>query len=233
MLDIAGEILDGMLATHCAEKTDPDGLGPRRPAHRDAGLLQHRPASELPDLDELGIDELREALWSRIEQQVRREGGPLLDPRSCAASSAPSCCTRSTLAWKDHLLALDHLKEGIGLRGYAQRDPLNEYKQESFELFQAMKDRIENDIVERLFRYEPVTEEQMVEQRRRQRAGRGAAHGSQLSANPSTGAGASSAPAPPPARRGRRPWSAATRSAATTPVPAARARSTRSATARR
>jgi preprotein translocase subunit SecA len=47
-------------------------------------------------------------------------------------------------AWKDHLLALDHLKEGIGLRGYGQRDPLNEYKRESFELFEAMKERIED-----------------------------------------------------------------------------------------
>ncbi len=42
--------------------------------------------------------------------------------------------------WKDHLYSLDHLKEGIGLRGYGQRDPLVEYKSESFELFQDMKD---------------------------------------------------------------------------------------------
>ena len=43
--------------------------------------------------------------------------------------------------WKDHLYSLDHLKEGIGLRGYGQRDPLVEYKKESFALFQAMKER--------------------------------------------------------------------------------------------
>ena len=42
--------------------------------------------------------------------------------------------------WKDHLLGLDHLKEGIGLRGYGQRDPLVEYKKESFQLFEAMKE---------------------------------------------------------------------------------------------
>ncbi len=71
-------------------------------------------------------------------------------------------------AWKDHLLALDHLKEGIGLRGYGQRDPLQEYKKESFELFEMMRERVENDIVQKLFRYEPVTEEQMIEQRVRQ-----------------------------------------------------------------
>ena len=45
--------------------------------------------------------------------------------------------------WKDHLYAMDHLKEGIGLRGYGQRDPLIEYKRESFEIFQAMMERRE------------------------------------------------------------------------------------------
>jgi preprotein translocase subunit SecA len=58
--------------------------------------------------------------------------------------------------WKDHLLALDHLKEGIGLRGYGQRDPLVEYKKESFELFTLMKERIEDQFVQYLFRLQPV-----------------------------------------------------------------------------
>jgi preprotein translocase subunit SecA len=49
--------------------------------------------------------------------------------------------------WKDHLYSLDHLKEGIGLRGYGQRDPLVEYKKESFALFQAMKERVDEEIV--------------------------------------------------------------------------------------
>jgi preprotein translocase subunit SecA len=53
--------------------------------------------------------------------------------------------------WKDHLYSLDHLKEGIGLRGYGQRDPLVEYKKESFGLFQDMKARIEEEIVRYLF----------------------------------------------------------------------------------
>ena len=61
--------------------------------------------------------------------------------------------------WKDHLLALDHLKEGIGLRGYGQRDPLVEYKKESFELFTIMKERIEDQIVQYLFRLQPVLRE--------------------------------------------------------------------------
>ena len=53
--------------------------------------------------------------------------------------------------WKDHLLSMDHLKEGIGLRGYGQKDPLVEYKKESFVLFQEMMDRIEDETVRYLF----------------------------------------------------------------------------------
>ncbi|HEY6929369.1 MAG TPA: preprotein translocase subunit SecA [Thermoanaerobaculia bacterium] len=65
--------------------------------------------------------------------------------------------------WKDHLLAIDHLKEGIGLRGYGQRDPLVEYKKESFELFTVMKERIEDQIVQFLYRLQPVIREESAE----------------------------------------------------------------------
>jgi len=60
--------------------------------------------------------------------------------------------------WKDHLLSMDHLKEGIGLRGYGQRDPLTEYKREAFDLFQEMVDRIKTTVVEWLFKVEVVQE---------------------------------------------------------------------------
>ncbi len=56
--------------------------------------------------------------------------------------------------WKDHLLNIDHLKEGIGLRGYGQRDPLVEYKRESFELFQDMMERIQDRVVKVLWKIE-------------------------------------------------------------------------------
>jgi preprotein translocase subunit SecA len=61
--------------------------------------------------------------------------------------------------WKDHLLEMDHLKEGIGLRGYGQRDPLIEYKKESFDMFQSMLDRIEEDAVRYVFLIQPVVEQ--------------------------------------------------------------------------
>jgi preprotein translocase subunit SecA len=54
--------------------------------------------------------------------------------------------------WKDHLLAMDHLKEGIGLRGYGQKNPLNEYKREGFDMFATMLDRIDADVVEYLYK---------------------------------------------------------------------------------
>jgi preprotein translocase subunit SecA len=60
--------------------------------------------------------------------------------------------------WKDHLLGIDHLKQGIGLVGYGQKDPLVEYKKESFELFQAMLDRIDTATIRSLFNLEVVTE---------------------------------------------------------------------------
>ncbi|MHB8881698.1 MAG: preprotein translocase subunit SecA [Thermodesulfovibrionales bacterium] len=54
--------------------------------------------------------------------------------------------------WKDHLLAMDHLKEGIGLRGYGQRDPLVEYKREAFDMFTEMSGRISTEILTRLYK---------------------------------------------------------------------------------
>jgi len=58
--------------------------------------------------------------------------------------------------WKDHLLALDHLKEGIGLRGYGQRDPKMEYKRESFELFEDLRLRMRDQVVKMLFLLQPA-----------------------------------------------------------------------------
>ena len=57
--------------------------------------------------------------------------------------------------WKDHLLSMDHLREGIGLRGYGQKDPLVEYKKESFTLFQEMQNRIQDETVKFLYFMRP------------------------------------------------------------------------------
>jgi preprotein translocase subunit SecA len=74
--------------------------------------------------------------------------------------------------WKEHLLSMDHLKEGIGLRGYGQRDPLVEYKKESFSMFEEMMDRSEDESLRFLFLLKtPEEEESMIReyQRRKRR----------------------------------------------------------------
>jgi len=63
--------------------------------------------------------------------------------------------------WKDHLLTLDHLKEGIGLRGYGQKDPLVEFKKEAFTLFEDMMNRIDTETVRFLFLMQPARPEEM------------------------------------------------------------------------
>lgn len=65
--------------------------------------------------------------------------------------------------WKDHLLNMDHLKEGVGLRGYGQKDPLVEYKKEGFTLFKLMDDQVKMDVITKLYRVQVTREEQVQE----------------------------------------------------------------------
>jgi preprotein translocase subunit SecA len=113
--------------------------------------------------------------------------------------------------WKDHLYSLDHLKEGIGLRGYGQRDPLVEYKKESYALFQDMKARIEEEIVRYLFWLRPVPNEEAMRPVVTRRATPITMNNPAVEANPafagvgrtSAAAAASARPgAPQPARTG-------------------------------
>jgi preprotein translocase subunit SecA len=103
-------------------------------------------------------DEIRETLWAAI-QEIYEAKEKLLGPETMRLHERFVMLQVVDQQWKDHLLAIDHLKEGIGLRGYGQRDPLVEYKKESFELFTLMKERIEDQIVQYLFRLQPVIRE--------------------------------------------------------------------------
>ncbi len=67
--------------------------------------------------------------------------------------------------WKDHLLNMDHLKEGIGLRGYGQKDPLVEYKKEGFELFKMMDEQVKTDVIAKLYRVRIKAENEVKEMR--------------------------------------------------------------------
>ena len=62
--------------------------------------------------------------------------------------------------WRDHLLTLEHLRSVVGFRSYAQRDPLNEYKNEAFQLFETMLDSLRQDVTQKLGQIQPMSEEQ-------------------------------------------------------------------------
>jgi preprotein translocase subunit SecA len=169
LLQKAEEILDYLIEASCPPEGDADEW---RPEDLRTGLMQYFGF----DLNTLGLDwkavsapELRERLLARVhERYVEKE--TTLGPDAMRQHERTLMLYIIDTAWKDHLLAMDHLKEGIGLRGYGQRDPLTEYKKESFTMFGMMKERIEDEIVTNLWRIDPVVREQQDEMRhRRQR----------------------------------------------------------------
>lgn len=168
LLKISHDVLDYIVETHCPERADPRDWDYSEISTDMLAFFNINVREENLDLQELGVDELRERLGAAVENKLtakeERFGAERigLDLRSVMMQIVDR-------SWKDHLLALDHLKEGIGLRGYGQRDPKNEYKRESFELFQEMKERIEDSIIKNSFRYEPPTEEQLAQMREIQR----------------------------------------------------------------
>jgi preprotein translocase subunit SecA len=99
-----------------------------------------------------GLQELVEpAVRSRYEEREQELGSELM-----RALERHEMLIVIDGQWKDHLLSIDHLKEGIGLRGYGQRDPLTEYKREAFDLFEAMVERVKAAVIERLFKVQIV-----------------------------------------------------------------------------
>jgi preprotein translocase subunit SecA len=111
------------------------------------------------DWPAVSFDGLREKILGRL-LAAYREKERLLGPDHMREFERIILLQVIDTQWKDHLLGMDYLKEGIGLRGYGQRDPLIEYKKESYDMFQAMLDRIEDDTIRYLFLIQPVTERQ-------------------------------------------------------------------------
>ncbi len=156
LITLAEELLDNTVDRFAGEEVDDE--------ERDNGALLSAVSeiygiepSELDglELDGLKVDEISDLLWKPVLQKY--EAKEALVPTEILRRVERDIMLQIVDAqWKDHLYSLDHLKEGIGLRGYGQRDPLVEYKKESFALFQAMKDRIEEEIVRYLWRLTPV-----------------------------------------------------------------------------
>jgi preprotein translocase subunit SecA len=106
----------------------------------------------------MSLDQIAETTWERLtaryDEKEAKIGAELM--RQYERHILLQIIDHS---WKDHLLAMDHLKDGIGLRAYGQKDPLVEYKRESFDMFGLMRERIENDAVRFLYLLDPMTDE--------------------------------------------------------------------------
>jgi preprotein translocase subunit SecA len=120
------------------------------------------------DPDELSPKELEDGLIE-IAHRKYDEKEQLITPDAMRFHERMLMLQVVDSHWKDHLLAMDHLKEGIGLRGYGQRNPLIEYKKESFELFEDLMNRIDEDTVRFLFLLQPVDQKTQAEQMERRR----------------------------------------------------------------
>ena len=107
--------------------------------------------------DSLNRDEIFDAITASIHEKFTQKEA-VIGPELMRTHERIIMLQVVDSQWKDHLYAMDHLKEGIGLRGYGQRDPLIEYKKESFSMFEAMWDHIEDEIVRLLCLLQPVRE---------------------------------------------------------------------------
>jgi preprotein translocase subunit SecA len=156
LMALAEDILDSIVDTYADRKADFeqwDLPALKQEVSRifaiDAGPL---------DFSDRTSDEIRDMLWERIlasyEDKEKLVGRDILQrvERDIMLQIVDT-------QWKDHLYSLDHLKEGISLRGYGQRDPLVEYKKESFAMFQAMKERVDEEIVRYLWWLRPILNE--------------------------------------------------------------------------
>jgi len=100
--------------------------------------------------DTLTRQELGDAIFDKLKQRYDAKE-KLIGPEAMRHHERMIMLSVIDQLWKDHLLSMDHLKEGIGLRGYRQHDPLVEYKKESFEMFEAMMQRFQEDTVRYLY----------------------------------------------------------------------------------
>ncbi len=100
--------------------------------------------------DDLNRQELGDAIFEKLKERYDAKE-KLIGPEAMRHHERMIMLSVIDQQWKDHLLSMDHLKEGIGLRGYGQHDPLVEYKKESFDMFEAMMQRFQEDTVKYLY----------------------------------------------------------------------------------
>jgi preprotein translocase subunit SecA len=167
VLGLAEEMLGGMIDFYCPEGAYPETWDITGLKDVLAAKFSYHAGGDL-DPQSLSREEFQGKLWEALkqsydakEQQIGSEIMRHLEKVFMLQAVDHQ--------WKDHLLAMDHLKEGIGLRGYGQMDPLIEYKKEGFNMFEEMKQRIVESTVENLFRIKVAAREQSEEIERKQK----------------------------------------------------------------
>ena len=161
--DMIREVVGSFADTYCPadqypEEWDYDGLVEALQGQFALDIRQGQNQS-VDHLKDLGRDALLEELRTTVIQAYERKEQEL-------GSELMRYLEKLMLLqvidhhWKDHLLGMDHLRDGIGLRGYGQKDPLIEYKREGFDMFSSMMDRIKSDALDRLFRVQAVKGEE-------------------------------------------------------------------------
>jgi preprotein translocase subunit SecA len=157
------DIIEELLSIYCSDDRHADEWDVKGLKDAIYGIFSLSLEEELPENSQA----LKEKLSSGIEKLYSRRENEIGEELVCYLEKVIVLQVVDS-QWKDHLLAMDHLKEGIGLRGYGQRDPLVEYKKEGFEMFAEMSSRISTEIVTRLFKIQ-VQKSQEVEIRSHQR----------------------------------------------------------------
>jgi preprotein translocase subunit SecA len=160
ILDMVEGIGEGLVETYCPEEQyseEWDFKGLVESVHGQFGL----DTLKVDELKELGRDALKEDIPEKLKQAYRDKVQALVQEQG-AGEELVHYIERTILLqmidqhWKDHLWGMDQLKDGIGLRGYGQKDPLAEYKREGYDMFSGMMGRIKGDTLERLFKFQLV-----------------------------------------------------------------------------
>jgi preprotein translocase subunit SecA len=148
--DYVANLQSAAMEAHAPEAMHPDQWDVNGLKGQLAGQFGIDLEREGINVDTLNRHELGEALFERLKEKYEVKEAILGAPTMRLHERMVMLSVLDGL-WKDHLLSMDHLKEGIGLRGYGQQDPLVAYKKESFDMFEAMMGRFQEDTVRFLF----------------------------------------------------------------------------------
>ena len=159
LMTLAEGAVDETIQGHCGQDTEPEEWDLPAVKQEVADVFGIVPEQlDGINLDDKSPDEMHDAMWGAVQQRyVEKEAA--IDDAVLRRVERDIMLQVVDSQWKDHLYSLDHLKEGIGLRGYGQRNPLVEYKRESFEMFKAMKERIDDETLRYLWRLRPVVQD--------------------------------------------------------------------------